>query len=164
MPEPITIKERIERRLLEIVAVIDGVSAAERWDARGNTKRNRSVVLVPGDEQAEEGGSANSGTTEKKLTLEFHTLVAQGADDSEVTASALNRWLGRIALAVLADPLLTDPDTGERLAIDVREVASLPAPVDSEQPEAYSILVIEVLYAHHRDNPYTAPWIAQKEV
>jgi hypothetical protein len=164
MPTPLSVKERIEIRLQQIAADIAGVTAAERWDARGNTTAPGSVVIVPGDEVAEEGGLENSGTTENRFTVEAHALVAPKPGDAQATATAVNHWLAVMVKAFLADPLLIEPDTAERLAIDTRQIATVAAPARPGQPEVYAILVLEVLYAHRRDDPYTAPWITLKEV
>lgn len=166
MPEKISVKERIERRLAELIAAVAGVSGVERWEAIGNSRDAFSAVIIAEDESANEGGSGGDTDALTSLTMivRVELLVAQRDDDTDSSSFVHNRWLALLEQAVMADPSLVEPSTGEALAVDVRKAASSNPPVEDDQPEFFTIIDFEVTYDTYRADPYTGPGITERQV
>ena len=164
MAEKITVRERIERRLVAVLEGVSGIGTVERWQMHGQSGADLSAVLWIDDESAEEGGTGSTPVTDAHVTVWVGLLVAQVKGDEESSAQVYSRWLGKIKEAVLADPSLVEPGTSEPLAVDVRWTAALAPPVVEDQPQFFLIVGFEVTYQEYRDNPYAGPGVTEQEV
>jgi hypothetical protein len=183
MAQAVSIRERIERRIRDIVAAIDGVGTAYRWDARGlvhpdtdklvdeNSERltmhNGDAMVIADDEGASEGGEGNIGWTEKVLPIEVYVTVRQDEDDEETSATLHNRWIYKLEKALMTDPYIHEVDGGGeqtvRLAIDSRVTDASSPPVVDEQREFSAVIRIEVTYQHNRNDPAVGPGVTLLE-
>lgn len=162
MPTPLTIRERIERRIHEMVSA-GNFNVVERWDKDGNSAGHRDVIIVGGDEQASEGGVGATGITEVELSIAVVAYIAR-PENGRSTSATHNALLGELERLILADPEITDSVTGERIAVDTRKTGTFAPPIEEGQHEAVSILEVQVHYQHSRDDPYTAPGVSRLEV
>ena len=169
MPDPVSIRERIERVIVARAALIAGISEAERWDALGNTSEHESVVIASGDEAVEPGGQGSKSLVTCRLPVEL--LFLNAATPGGGNASAVHtQWLAKLEAGVLLDGsldglLMVEPGTGARLAVDTRITGRLAPPINagSDQPDVYSILALEIEYRHFAGDPYAAPGVARIE-
>jgi hypothetical protein len=181
MPELVSIKERIERVLIGIIAAIDGVGQVYRWDGRGlrdpNTGLDRDAegnrlslqafdaMVVPDDETVDDGANGNIGSTIKTMPIEVHLKVTQDEEDTTSGSLVHNRWLLKLETAVMANPRMQEEgDGGEQLAIDTMVVATGQPPTETGQRESITALRIEVEYEHDRNDPAQGPGITHKEL
>lgn len=178
MAEILSIKERIERLFVLIIQDVDDVNRVFRWDGRGPrdpdtglavdaegqriADTHLDVVIVAGDEVADEGGEGAGGTTIKRMPVEVRIKILLDEADDEGDSQVHNRWLHRLESAVMANPLMVEPtDVGneERLATDTRTTGTQQILTEDGQRECYTIIAFEVQYEHDRDNPATGAGI-----
>ncbi len=146
--ERLTLRERIERNVLATLAAITGIGTVERWDARSNTRSALSVVIRADDETAVRDEQPY-GTIMKYLPLDVAITLAQDEDGSANTSAIINRWLGNLEAALIADPR-----RGE-LAHDTDVVGTVSPDSSDDQPECVATLQIEIQYRHPKTDPYT---------
>ncbi|MEM1213033.1 MAG: hypothetical protein AAGI68_12145 [Planctomycetota bacterium] len=165
MSEPLSIKERIDRRLLALVQpvadALQGVDAdagdAALFEPEGNSTEPNSVLVIPGKAQVVERTVGNPGSVTLEYPVVLEALIAPGshvgAAEAEGgagarTSSRINDAQRRLFAAVLADPRLTEPDTDAPLAdrVDLEELDA--PPLEEGQPEACAYVLVVVTYQH----------------
>lgn len=155
MASMLSIRERIEERLCQILAAIDGVGAVYRWDSRGTKLASGDIEVFVEAEQATEGGQGNVGYTDKNLTVSVGVLLRQDETDSQYSVYLQNKWLQRIEKAVMAQsPYLQEPDPSyEKIAEDVwvRETAAVRS--EEGQREFWAIVIFGIRFRHDLGQP-----------
>lgn len=173
MPNNLSIRERIERRIIAIVQAISGIGTVYRWDGRSlrdpssglgvNSSGEKimlghlDAVVFSDDESAAPGGLGNGGFTDKTLELSVQVNVQLAEDDTDSDAACVNRWALFLETALTADPRITA--SGVRLATDSRITRIENPPVTETQPETMVIVRMEANYTHYRNDPSTGPGI-----
>lgn len=157
--DPVSIRERIARVLVEKVADAAGVTEVKRWGREVRLDFGKAVVVLGADAAADggEGTDVPTGLTEKKLEAAVF-VSAQLAENSPLVQDAVvNQFLAEVEAAVLADPTLVEPSgigNEERLAIDTRVTEVIPPLVVDDQPDIAAQVTFEITYRHLRESPY----------
>lgn len=137
----LTLKERIELRLLDHLAArlpvwmaeeveagrataADAARATvERHDVRGNADEAFALIIVPGPESTAAGGEGQPSLDTTVVPIELELCVAKPplAQDPESSAATFNRWLGRLHRATCGKASASDDgllDAAEQLTDD----------------------------------------------
>lgn len=147
--EKLTVREGIERDLVRVLKAITSIGTVERWDARGNTRSNLSLVVKPDDEEVFAKVENVLGATGKALLVELDLMIVQDGDGTKTTSEIASDWLGRIETAVLADEKYLG-------VAQFTDVVSINAPDSfTDQPEASVGLGIRIQYRHVKGDPYS---------
>ena len=167
----LTIKERIERRLVDIIEADGEIASCQRVERRGNslsvgTKDTPAIdaLLVlstgePADADAANSDNAGDGITIKSATYQLLVVIYQADDDLEPTSAIYNRWLGNLETLVTADPTIAEASpSDERLAVDVSVSSTLDIELEQGQREVTPAIEFDVEYQHRRNNPYSLTW------
>ena len=165
MPEALTIRERIELRLVAILEAVTDVEAVHRQVWADQTIEHQHAYLYAEGEDTSVGGLGDIGgsTTAQRFRVHVAVAVAMSPADREheAPASVYNRWLGRIRDALTADPYLTDTlNAGEKLANTgeaLTLVESNDPPVEPGQPEFFVIQAVEIVYEHTENDTTAGP-------
>lgn len=163
MAETLTIRERIELRLVELLSVIPGVVRVERWNDRGNKRDHLVIIVVPEDQTTIEGADGRPGTSIN--TLRVAILVCIAAQESDPVGAILhNRWAGNVIFALMAEDAINEPVGGEAIAYEIRATGVENEPTENDQPEFYTVVNFEIDYNTNRDSPYIGPVVTAKVV
>lgn len=146
--ERLTLRERIERNIVATLAAISGIGTVERWDQRINTRAALSVVIRADDETAVRDEQAY-GTIMKYLPIDVAITLVQDEDGTAITSQLINRWLGYLEAALVADPQRT------LLAHDTDVVGTAAPDPTTDQSECVATLQIEIQYRHPKTDPYS---------
>lgn len=180
-PLILSIKERIERLLVEIVQKADGVGTVYRWDGRGLrdpdtglatdaegqriSLKNGDLMVIAHDERSAEGGQGSVGTTLKTAKIEVQACIVISEDFPVPESFIVNNWLQQIEQLVMENSELTElGPSGERLAIETTTTATYSPPREIGQREAIAGVEFEVQYSHNRDDPAAGPGVTHKEI
>lgn len=192
--ETLSIKERIERLLVAMVARVvlshnlQAIGRVYRWDARG-VRDPQTGLAVDGsgqrlnmadgdaavialDEEIAEGAQGSMGLTIKTAKIQIQIKIAKDEDDPVTTSQWHNRWLLAVETALMANRGLREDQSGspagtqdgEQLAVDMRTSGTFRSEREPGQPETISALEVEIKYQHLRNDPASAPGITHKEV
>lgn len=159
----LSIKERIERRLCDVLREIDGIGSVQRWNANARQNSDHLSCYVINQDEVYDEATDTSGKYVVRATMTVELLYAQPGSDTTPSAQLHNEWMAKIYNAIMADPYLTDPNTGEALAIDTRLESVSNPQAERGQPEFFTILNFEVVYEVSRDSAFTAPAIGARE-
>ena len=161
MAETLSIRERIELRLLEVLQAVAGVSSGNAQ--RVSMHENRPVLdpetsgmpaawlLLDAESEA---WSANVGgyyDVTAQYQVEVHITHPR---DEGATMSLSNEWVARVVKALLTDIHLTDSDA-ILLADDLRVTGTTPLyDLDPEAGEVVAQIQLEVDYRFVDSDPY----------
>lgn len=167
MAECVSIKERLERQVAELLAGLSGVGTVHRWTGLGTpVLADGDAVVVPGDERVVAGEQGNIGSTLKTLTLVVGVVVFQSEADAGTTPSCtlLNRWQARLERLFTAAGAFREARSGgdDLLRGDSAIVAGVVAP-DIADGLMIAAVRLELTYEHDYDNPCQGPGIAPLE-
>lgn len=163
MADRLTIAERIDRRVLAILAQVAGVVAVHRADFRGDDLIPGHAYLFDEGENASEGGMGDpgGGTTSVVYELIVGVCIVASAQEPDTPAAIVKRWHGRLHGALMADPDLTD-EFNEALCNDLGGVEYLAADslqLESDQTEVFVARRYRFAYQMYRDDAYAGPGI-----
>lgn len=157
----LAVKERILRRLVSLARTVPGVGTVYRWDASGRVKcRPGDVLVIEQEDRASEGSSGSIGCTVKELRVQLAAILVEDENDSYPASARRIHWQAALEAAIMADPFLTETETGERLAVDTR-VTTWSAP-DIGEGLITAVVEFEIEYQHYRNSPYSGPGISER--
>tara|TARA_Y100000310_G_scaffold196868_1_gene196946 strand:- start:712 stop:1209 length:498 start_codon:yes stop_codon:yes gene_type:complete len=163
MAETLSVRERIERRVLALVGAISGVGTVSRFSEFGNPTGHLDVVLIADDEDAQPGGHGPTDITTIQMTLVAELFIAQPQNGTEeTTAFVISRWVRNIKAAILADPTLIEVATSEPLANWLRYVGLDRLSLTEHQSEIVVPIVFEIEYDEYTQNPDAAPGVTEQ--
>lgn len=157
----ISIKERIELKLLSVLAGVSGIGTVYRYDARGI---HNFVNLNGWIHAQEETATANDaigapGPTRKVLQCEAGVCLLTPESTDLCDAYSHNHWLALIEKALVTDPYLIEGagvGNSQQLSHTGLYVTGTRMDVDLVQPGlTHSVVSFEVPYRHDGGNPYT---------
>ena len=173
MPEKITIRERIERRLQALAAAMTDIVAAHRrdWIGPEDVKDLEAYIMTDGEDAEEDGMGTDADAT---TTYSFDAAIAVcimptvAEQTSDPLATVYNRWLGRIKEAYTDDPDLTDDDASTQQLSNagggVRITGSNDPPTGDDAGCFFVIVLITVPYTEYRNDPYAGPGVTARTV
>ena len=161
MPTPVSIRERIERQLLENLKDTPGIGACSRWDARGIGRYpHLGGFILAGDDRVDEAAMGNNyDVTTKTLDVTAGVVLYHSESATIPTAQLANLWMALVEEKIMSDPQLIETSTGKRLAVDIRCVGTI-AP-DYTQGRTAAGVRFEVMYDHYRDDPFAGPGLSK---
>ena len=180
--ETISVRERIQRVFLGLVAGVAGIGTVYRWDMRGLRDpqtglgvdatgarlalKDLDAVVMAGDETAEDGGEGDIGYTVNTLPMQVHLKLAQSDNDPLGTERMVNRWLYLLEKAVMANRRMIEPagaGNAETLAVDTHVTARGMGDTVPGQRELLVGIAFETSYETSSADPATGPGITAYE-
>lgn len=163
----LTVKERLDRRLKDIIEAHAELNECQRIERRGNDSLSvgtpeDSVVdafLVsssdPNDSDSAMGDNAGAGLAIKLASYQAIVIYHQADEDREPTMNIVNRWQANLENLVTADPKVTEAlPSSQRLAVDLSVVSTLELEIEEGQGELAIGIEFEVEYQHQRNDAY----------
>lgn len=158
MSDTLTIRERIEELLAQILGGLDEVGTVYRTDTREQHYRHMDGYVDAQAEDINDNWPGNPGPLEATLRADLGIYVMQPENEPVYDAYVVNRLLGAITAALKANATLVDGDS-QRLAYEPLKItARTPAVLVQAgelMPGVLAQVSIEVVYREDGDDPTT---------